>query len=82
MHHALNVRVLGRREVADIRLAFTFFDAFGNASEHYNIAHLGAAGGTVIDKINLAEWSEGPPPVKIACAVNEVRYGDGSIVKL
>lgn len=81
VHHAVNVQMIGNRQVSDVRIVFSFFDIFGDAVRHYNIAHFDARGGATIKKINLDEWSEGPPPAKISCAVDAVRYDDGSTAK-
>ncbi len=82
VHHALNVTNTGSRPIAALRFTFTFYDAFNEiASVHTNIADVKLAPGASARAINLSEWSQDSPPTRITCAVNAVRYNDGSIVK-
>jgi hypothetical protein len=74
IHNAINMRNRGSQTAVEVRLAFTFYDDFGYGTTHYDIAKIAAAPGSDIRNVNLSEWSDGPPPVRVTCAINSVRY--------
>ncbi len=82
VHHALNVTNTASRPITALRFTFTFYDAFNEvASVHTNIADVNLAPGASSSSINLSEWSQDSPPTRITCAVNAIRYDDGTIVR-
>ena len=82
VHHALNVTNTGSRPITALRFTFTFYDAFNEVtSVHTNIANVQLAPGATANAINLSEWSQDSPPTRITCAVNAIRYDDGTIAK-
>ena len=82
VHHALRITNTGDRAIAAIRLRFAFYDAFGDVeTARTNIAEARIEPGQTVDRINVAELADAGPPARIACSVDAVRFGDGTLAK-